>query len=105
MIGRPLPFWRTSTLPGNDPPRHRQGQSPLHCPGGSDRPTTGHSLALRRPPPGAILVPDMAPPIRIQNVARKMTIAARLLPSLDITTQFTRPREGEKLTELPCHAA
>ena len=57
------------------------------------------------PPPGAILVPDMGAPIRIQDLACRMILAAGLRPGQDISLQFTQPRAGEKLTEQSCHGA
>lgn len=54
-------------------------------------------------PPGAILVPHMAAPIRILDLAERMIRAAGRVPGRDIAIRFTGPRDGEKLTEQTCH--
>ena len=54
-------------------------------------------------PPGAVLVPEMAAPIRILDLAERMIRAAGMVPGRNIAIRFTGPRDGEKLTEQTCH--
>lgn len=54
-------------------------------------------------PAGTVLVPRMAAPIRILDLAERMIRATGQKPGEDIAIRITGPRDGEKLSEQTCH--